>query len=276
MFYPGLPVPVLSSGDQRRLHQAVMPIVVPTWYDLSDPDQVIRYKAFRETLHNHIRWTEGYPLLVVDASPDAYHQAIRVAVLESQAVFVDARVYPGLARQNLVGLMLALRYAQWVGRIEPEKSDLARATAFDAIVRRLQSGVQLVCLGRDGQAMGTLPAEQRVVEQAMNDYGAAVYGLLPDPSCGPRFLGRSAMQFLARFDIARFPQWQWQLGLLMELMQAGKPVEQFTVNLRHPRPIRYLEEGNPKYISKRRQQGAAMLSFINTYADEIGLPVLAS
>jgi hypothetical protein len=250
-----------------------MPIVVPSWYDLSVPDDVIRFDEFRQTLERQVPQADEFPLLVVDASPDGHHDAVKAATLARYGIFVDSRRHAGLASQNLTGLNLALQYARWAGRTEGEKSDLARATDFTAIVGLLEAGAALVCLGRDAQAMATLPEEQRVMEQAMNVFGRSVYRLPHDPSCGPRFMGRLTMERLRQFDISRFPQWEWQIGLIMELMLAGQPVEQLLVDLRHPETLRRLEAGNPRYISKRKRQGAAMLRFMNEYADEIGLPI---
>jgi hypothetical protein len=266
----GLLEPTISVRDEEILSSARMPLVVPTFFKLGDPGQDLRYDAFKALTANHAGRMDEYPLVVVDASPD--HTALCRPALEAGAVLVDARGHAGLAKQNFIGMRTALRYAPIVGRTEPEKSGL-NIVDFDKIADLLDAGVQLVCLGRSDWAMSSLPSEQRVVEKAMNWFGQDVYGLLPDPSCGPRFLGRSALDRLTGFDIAKYPDWQWQLGLLMDLIHAEERVEQVTVDLQHPPRIAEFEQGHPDFALKRKLQAAAMLAFINEYAAQIGLAI---
>jgi hypothetical protein len=199
-------------------------------------------------------------------SPEEVKQAFR----DVDAIVVDAP-RPGLATQYLDGI----RFIQAHGgencsilKLEPEKDSMADPDVLDCIKDALYE-YGTVVIGRDQEAMLSLPPVQLEVEFRVGQIFAQRYNMPADALSGGRaWTPASLAVWVPRYEAllqehgSKVNNWLYLYTGVLDVRDAGLRVGGIRVNLVHPSEIVAEETGNPVFDKKRRDQEAIQLEWM--------------
>ncbi len=259
-------------------------IVMPTSYKqlTGDGEDPVRYSCTRTmvtALSGRPGGIKTQPL-IIDSSPPEMHQQLSDELTQLGAVVLRAP-RQGILWQNLDGLNFAYTQgAPFAGRAEPFKYGLAVPAVIERVMERLIAGIDVLCVGRDADALASLPPVQRDYEGLIADAGVK-YGLPAewDMASGIRFFSQAGLRYLANFA-QRWgqdnSQWEfmWGVPLLGMHQRTSLPpirVDGIAVPQIHPQSITVLETGNPVFDTKRQQQYELVTGFMDRFCLNLGI-----
>jgi hypothetical protein len=246
---------------------AKLTVVMGTYYPNHDDE---RFSLALETLSRYHTLGLDYPVVVVDASPD--HEEVAQMFRHWGAMVLDARGNGGIAPQNLLGIQYALDHgATRIMRQEPEKYGLADASILERVVAELNSGTDMLCVGRTKQeGIASLPPVQQHTETVMSRMLARL-GLPEDTASGIRAMTRLGAEQMLGFNPEQSgTQWEFLWYCLLDAIRAGLTVSGILVPQIHPFEMVRQETNNPVFDEKRFAQADLIIPKVIAYAQSLG------
>lgn len=245
-------------------------------------EDYLRYQLTLDTVQAYANYAGriSVAVMVADSSAPEIHAELADELTSLGAAAVVSTPATGMLVQNTAGLRFAFDHgARFAGRAEPFKNGLAAPGVLEPVYLALETGVDILLVGRDDAALMTLPPVQRDTERDIADFGDQ-YGLPLgwDPASGIRYFTEAGLQWLEYFAI-HWPEdklWEFmwgvpQLALTVPADIIGLPevvVDGICVNQLHPFQITNYETGNERLDRKRYDQRELVTTFIERFAGE--------
>lgn len=222
----------------------------------------VRFELALETIEG---WTqENLPVIVSDGSP--FNEKGRDIVgdaLRSRGAYVERAVVPGIASQRQEAIKLAIGMgADKFLTHEPEKVRMPFHASV--VVGELVTGSSVVVVGRDQEAIDSMPSVQRRTE-VLAGWILNRGLLIPEDSlAGPRGYDIVGVQHLLNYPSEEkgMNNWIYMYQNILEAKRAGQKTSGVKVPIVYPETMVKQEQGNIDFDRKRYMQFVLQLDYL--------------
>lgn len=242
-----------------------IPCVLVTTTISKSPNE-LRFRLAQETVKRS--GESGYPIIVVDGSPDRQIQGI----LAAAGAFVFQEAQPGMGASRRQAIRAGLNFrggtADIIVWLEPEKHPVV--PLLEPLMHAVASGqYDLVIPKRT--LLDSYPAYQAASEHLANQALGAITGR-PDLDLyfGPRVMSRKvASQYFQTYDGRFGDNWESIFVPVLVALAAGVSVGSMSVNYAHPAE-QTAAETSPEIDRKRDRQRIDIIGAMSRAAQAMG------